>query len=67
MDFMEFLNVLENTLEKIEVRGRANINRMMGCFQAIDRQRAYVAQGGEVDGRQTDIGVDPSNDSNDAR
>ena len=77
MNFLQFLATLENTLEQISVRGKEDIDRMEGIFFAITKMRKEIIlemgkeenpnkqepQGGEVDGRQSDIGVDSGNDS----
>lgn len=63
MEFITFLNVLDNTLDNIEVHGRENVDRMAGIFRAIDNMRYQLTSEGEDDGRQVDIGTDSSNDS----
>ena len=71
MDFLDFLNGLERTLEEIEVKGRQNHDYLMGCFLMIDKakdsylamQRQSQIEDGENNGRQTNIGTDTS-DSN---
>ena len=66
MNILDFLNKLENTLEEIEVKGRNNHDRLMGCFIAIDQLRQALlnaTKDGEENGRQTDIPTDGSNDS----
>lgn len=64
MDFIQFLDTLELTLDEIEVHGKSNLIKMLGSMQAIDKMRIQIEEGGEVDGRQTDIGTDSGNDSN---
>lgn len=64
MDFIQFLDTLELTLDEIEVHGKSNLIKMLGSMQAIDKMRIQIKEGGEVDGRQTDIGTDSGNDSN---
>ena len=69
MDWMAFLTALENTLNEIEVKGKQNNDHLMGCFIAIDRAKEFLMQqppvekdeGGEDNGRQTDIGFNDSN------
>ena len=73
MDFLDFLNGLERTLNQIEIKGKQNMDYMLGCFVNIDKAReSYInliksknqpIEDGEKDGRQTDIGTD-SSDSN---
>ncbi len=64
MDILSFLNTLENTLCNLEVRGRDNIDRLMGCFIAIDNMKQAILKDGEENGRQSDIGTLPSNEHN---
>ena len=64
MDFIQFLDTLELTLDEIEVHGKSNLIKMLGSMQAIDKMRIQIEEGGEVNGRQTDIGTDSGNDSN---
>lgn len=64
MDFIQFLDTLELTLDEIEVHGKSNLIKMLGSMQAIDKMRIQIKEGGEVNGRQTDIGTDSGNDSN---
>lgn len=68
MSLLEFLNTLENTLNELEVKGKKNINYLYGCFVAIEDARKSILSvpedGGEVDGRQTDIGTDGSDNGN---
>lgn len=64
MDIIQFLDTLELTLEEIEVHGKSNMIKMLGCMQAIDKMRTQMAHGGEMNGRQTDIGTESGNDSN---
>lgn len=42
------------TLDKIEVRGRQNIDSMLGCMQALDRllQQVVAAKSAPVDAEQ---------------
>ena len=42
MDWLTFLNALENTLNQIEVKGKENLDCMYGCFIAIDKARQTV-------------------------
>ena len=67
MDFLQFLNTLENTLNQITVHGRPNIERMAGIFMAIDKQRSSIMESmqkdGEEDGRQVDRHVGGGIDS----
>ena len=63
MDFLTFLNLLENTIENIDVHGRENVSRIAGIYQAIDNMRYQLTSKEEDDGRQVDIGTDSSNDS----
>lgn len=72
MNILDFLNALENTLNELSITGRDNMDKLMGCFIAIDRLRESLRQpaesdtnkGGEMDGRQADIATAESNDSN---
>ena len=70
MDFLQFLNTLENTLEQISIRGRDDADRMTGIFMAIDNQRAMILasmkKGGDESGRQNDTGIADS-DGNEQR
>ena len=66
MNFLQFLNTLENTLENISIRGRDDLERMGGIYAAIDQMRQSLLvsdrkEGGEKNGRQSDIGTDTSN------
>ena len=68
MNFLQFLNTLENTLENISIRGRDDLERVGGICAAIDQMRHSILnphkkEGGEEDGRQSDIGTDSGNDS----
>ena len=64
MDIIQFLDTLANTLEQIEVKGRENHNRLMGCFIAIDQMKYAISKkDGEGDGRQVDIPTDGSDNS----
>lgn len=33
---IEVINLVRNTLESIEVKGRANLEAMLGCMAALD-------------------------------
>jgi hypothetical protein len=37
MSNAETLQRVSNTLEKVSVRGREDLDRMLGCIQALDR------------------------------
>lgn len=67
MDYLQFLNTLENTLERMSVRGRDDAERIVGIFNAIDQQRQMIIssmnKGGEESGRQVDKRTDSGNDS----
>lgn len=63
MDFLTFLDMLENTLDNISVSGRGNAERVTGIYHAIDNMRYQLTAKEEDDGRQVDIGTDASNDS----
>lgn len=42
---IEFLDTLEMTLNQIEVKGKNNIDYMLGCFVAIEKmKKALIAQ-----------------------
>ena len=72
MDILKFLNTLENTLENITVNGRKNLDRLMGCFIAIDEMRSAIMseqnannqEDGDEDGRQVDNGAYGSDNDN---
>ena len=73
MNIFEFLGRMENTLSEISVRGKADIQAMHACLQAIEDYRAFLlAQQNDSkadkevrdDGRQSDIGTDSSNIGN---
>lgn len=78
MGFLEFLNVMENTLNTIEVKGRQNINSLYACLNAIDEMRSSIVAsmreemakkqdvpvGGDEVGRQSDIGTESGSNSN---
>ena len=78
MSFFQFLDALENTLDSIEVKGKENVERLLGCLNAIDDMRNSLyrsmeqevakktepVNGGDEVGRQSDIGADTSNVSN---
>ena len=64
MDILRFLDILENTLNSIDVKGRDNLNRMVGCLMAIDKMREAMRKEETANGRQSDIGTDGGNDSN---
>lgn len=36
MDIISKLNAVQNTLEGVEVKGRENLDRVLGCMQTID-------------------------------
>ena len=69
MNILDFLNTLENTLGSLTISGKDNVDKLMGCFLAIDRIKAEIKaqinaqqenlqdnqEEGEVDGRQIDI------------
>ena len=69
------LDTLANTLDCIEVKGRNNVDGMLGCMGAIDQmklmildgikeQKEKAKEGAEVkDGRSRDIGTDSGNKS----
>lgn len=67
---LPMFDTFENTLDAIEVKGRENHDRMLGCMSAIDQMRSIVLanieksnkEGVEVkDGRPGDIGTDSGN------
>jgi len=65
MDWLSFLNAMENTLNEIEVKGKQNMDYLVGCFIAIDKAREIViqqSQGGEENGEQADSAT-PTGDS----
>lgn len=64
MNFLQFLNILDNTLEHISVRGREDLERMGGIYSAIDKMKEQcISKGGDDSGRQNNSGADPCNDS----
>lgn len=63
MDIINFLNMLENTLSDISVKGKDNVDKLMGCFIAIDRTRAQLIKESEENGRQVDNGTESSESS----
>ena len=63
MDLSQYLIMLGNTLENIEVHGKANLERLLGCINQTELMQKRIL-GGETDGRQSDIGADTSNVSN---
>lgn len=36
MDIISKLNAVQNTLDGVEVKGRENLDRLLGCMQTID-------------------------------
>ena len=79
MNIFEFLSRLENTLSSISVRGKADVQSMHACLEAIDEYRNFLltphkpeeqkdeespTQEVKENGRQSDIGADSGNDSN---
>jgi len=55
----EFLDNLFRSLERVEVRGRENLDIMLGCMIAIERMKSELNKtaGGEDDAEpQDDIG-----------
>lgn len=72
MDYLQFLNTLENTLDNISVCGKENVLRMTSIYEAIDTNRTAILQSekqmikkdGEGNGRQSDNGTVTSLDSN---
>lgn len=67
---LPMLDTMRNTLELIEVKGRDNLDRMLGCLSATDQMQSIVLaniqksdkEGVEVsDGRPGDIGTDSGN------
>ena len=73
MNIIGMLDQLANSLEQIEIKGRDNIDIMLGCMIAIDKIKSVISEYmqptkeavekpkvGEDDGRQTDIGVNTS-------
>lgn len=68
MNIIGMLDQLANSLGQIEIKGRENIDIMLGCMIAIDQIKAVFTEFmqpteeavekpevGEEDGRQTDI------------
>lgn len=67
---LPMFDTFENTLDQIEVKGRENHDRILGCMSAIGQMRSIVLaniektnkEGVEAkDGRPGDIGTDSSN------
>ena len=67
IDFLNFLNRLEITLNDIEVKGYANQNKMVGCFVAITqmKQALMSMKDGEENGGQVDTGTNSGTDNTD--
>ena len=68
MNLFVFLNKLENTLNDIDVKGKENISKLMGCFLAIEELRQAILStkdGEKEDGGQVNTGTDTSSDSTD--
>jgi len=75
MNIIGMLDQLANSLEQIEIKGRDNIDIMLGCMIAIDKIKSVISEymqptketvekpevGEDEDGRQTDIGINTSN------
>lgn len=65
------LDTLTNTFEEIDVKGRKNVNLMLGCMGAVDEMKLMILEsiksekeGTEVeDGGSGDIGTASGNDS----
>lgn len=74
MNIIAMLDQLANSLGQIEIKGRDNIDIMLGCMIAIDRIKSVISEymqptkeavekpevGEDEDGRQTDIGINTS-------
>ena len=67
---LPMFETLQNTLDLVEVKGRDNHDRILGCMRAIDQMRSVVLmniektnkEGVEVDnGRSGNIGTDSGN------
>lgn len=64
------LDTLTNTFEEIDVKGRKNVNLMLGCMGAVDEMKLMILEsiksekeGTEVeDGGSGDIGTASGND-----
>lgn len=44
MTRIESIRAVRQTLEKIDVRGRSNIDKMLGCMMALDQIIASASQ-----------------------
>lgn len=68
MDWLTFLNTMDETLNHIEVKGKENLNLLYGAILAVGSMRDSLFQlqqssnqtseqveGGEADGRPCDI------------
>ena len=51
----EFLNTLLKSLNQIEVRGRQNLDVLLGCIMAVESAIEQVPEEEEDNGRQTDM------------
>ena len=70
-DLLPMYDTFRNTLNGIEVKGRENIERLLGCMSAVDQMEAITLEhinklneqkGVEpTDGRQSNIGTDTGN------
>ena len=50
----DFLNTLLKSLNQIEVRGRQNLDVLLGCIMAIENAIEQLPKEEEDNGRQTD-------------
>ena len=67
-DLLPMFDTFRNTLDSIEIKGRENCERMLGCMGAVDRMEAitleHIEQLNEqkgvepTNGRQSNIGTD---------
>ena len=81
MNFLEFLDTLQNTLDEIEVRGRKNIDAMSASMNAIEAMKNSIiasfqqeiakptetVDGGDEVGRQGDIGTESGREDKPSR
>lgn len=44
---MDRINLIIHTLGLIEVRGKDNLNRLLGCIQELERLRDQMQAGGD--------------------
>ena len=44
MDVIKHINAIQNTLDGVQVSGRENWDRLLGCVQALDELKEFLME-----------------------